>query len=211
MTKKIRNSFSVSDQSPDRRRLIVGLGNPGSKYSGTRHNVGWRVVDMLAKRWMLGPESKDFNSLAVAGMVSKPGNDGSPRVTLLKPTTFMNRSGRAVREALDFYKIEREDMLVILDDMNLPLGKLRARMEGSAGGHNGLSDVLRVMGGLDVPRLRIGIGLPSPGWDVIDFVLAAFTKDELVEIDVAVVEAADAVEDWLFHGMKNVMDRYNGR
>ena len=128
---------------------------------------------------------------------------------MLMPETYMNRSGQAVRELSGVYKAVPEDILVVLDDLALPAGRVRARARGSAGGHKGLADVLRVLGTDEIPRLRIGIGEPPGGMDAVDYVLARFSRDELEEARHAVETAADAVEDWLFNDMAFVMDRYN--
>lgn len=190
-----------------RRRLVVGLGNPGRKYRRTRHNVGFDVVELLAQRWQAGPGREGFNSRLADAAPSRNGRVA--KVTLLEPETFMNRSGQAVKKAVDFYKAEPANLLVILDDMNLPLGQLRARPEGSAGGQKGLDDILRHLGTREVPRLRLGIGQPPAGWDPADFVLSRFSNEELEEIKTAQQEAADAVEDWIFDGLESVMERYN--
>jgi PTH1 family peptidyl-tRNA hydrolase len=196
-------------EAPDlaRRRLVVGLGNPGRKYRRTRHNVGFDVVELLAQRWQAGPGREGFESRLADASPSRSGRVA--KVTLIEPETFMNRSGRAVKKAVEFYKAAPAEVLVILDDMNLPLGQLRARAEGSAGGQKGLDDILRHLGTKEVPRLRLGIGQPRRGWDPADFVLSRFSSEELEEIRTAQQEAADAVEDWIFDGLESVMERYN--
>ncbi len=190
-----------------RRRLVVGLGNPGRKYRRTRHNVGFDVVELLAQRWQACAARAGFESRLADASLTRSGRVA--KVTLLEPETFMNRSGRAVKQAVDFYKAEPAEVLVILDDMNLPLGQLRARPEGSAGGQKGLDDILRHLGTREVPRLRLGIGQPPASWDPADFVLSRFSNEELEEIRTAQQEAADAVEDWIFDGLESVMERYN--
>ena len=187
---------------------MVGLGNPGRRYARTRHNVGFRVLATLGRRW-----GADAGRSAFGGRVydARPSRQdaGARRVMLFEPHTYMNRSGRAVQELAAFYKAAAGDMLVVLDDLNLPLGRLRARASGTAGGQKGLADVLQALGTQDVPRLRIGIGQPPPRMDATDFVLSVFTEDEEEVIGVAVAQAADAVEDWLFSGLTLVMEKYN--
>ena len=188
-------------------KLVVGLGNPGSRYARTRHNVGWMVLEALRQRWNWDGGRKMFGGLLYDGRATGP--DGqSQRVLLLEPHTYMNASGQAVATAAGFHKVPPCDVLVVLDDMALELGRLRVRPGGSAGGHNGLSDVLRALGTSEVGRLRVGIGSPPPGaW--IDFVLTAFSAEEQEVIRPAVKLAAAAVEDWVFRGMAWVMNHYN--
>lgn len=197
----------MSPTEEQRTKLVVGLGNPGRDYARTRHNVGFRVLDSLRRRWQLEEGRRAFSGRL---------NDGRPRrgaaearVLLLEPHTYMNCAGRSVRETATFYRLAIEDVLAVLDDMALPLGRLRMRADGSAGGHNGLADVLTAMGGLNLPRLRIGIGAPPGGMEGRDFVLSEFRDDERETIERAIESAADAVEDWVFHGTPYVMDRYN--
>lgn len=185
------------------RKLVVGLGNPGSKYQNTRHNIGYEVLGELARRHAAGVAPKT----AFQGDLVEYLAEGV-RVLLLAPTTYMNRSGKSVLAARDFYKIANEDILIICDDMNLPAGKLRVRSNGTAGGQNGLADVIRLLGD-DVPRLRMGIGSPPPAWQGRDYVLGKFTKEERTEMDVTVVEAADAVSVWIREGVAHCMNRYN--
>ena len=171
-------------------KLVVGLGNPGRKYVGTRHNVGFLVLDQLVARHGSGRRKNDFQAEVLeVGL-------GREKTLLIWPQTFMNLSGTSVLAARDFYKLKNEDVLVVCDDLNLPLGKLRARANGSAGGQKGLDDILRRLGGQDVPRLRIGIGAPLPGRDAVDFVLNRFSAEEQTEIEIAARYGADAVEIW---------------
>jgi PTH1 family peptidyl-tRNA hydrolase len=180
-------------------KLIVGLGNPGREYADTRHNVGWRVVGELAGRLGAAEATAKF-----AGLFVKVGQVG-----LLRPTTYMNDSGRSVLAALQFYKLDAEAALLICDDLNLPTGRLRLRGDGSDGGHNGLADVFRLLGHDRVPRLRIGIG-PSIG-EGRSFVLSPFTADERPVIEQAVVKAADCVQKWLAEGLSAAMNEFNRR
>ena len=189
------------------RLFIVGLGNPGRKYADTRHNVGFKVIDILKNRWFLGDAKEAFHGLVWDATVSK--NDLSQRVMLLKPTTFMNDSGKSVRAIMDFYKAKPDDFLIIYDDLALPLGQLRARAQGSAGGQKGLADIIRKLGTNEIPRLRIGID-PCPGvMNTADFVLSKFHGKDVEEIAVAQQIAADAAEDWIFKGLIKVMEKFN--
>lgn len=192
----------------DRTKFIVGLGNPGRRYANTRHNLGFAVVDVLVTRWRAGDGERAFGGRFYHARLQR-----GPRqrlAMLLKPLTHMNRSGRAVREMSDFYKADPVQILVVLDDLALPVGRLRARTEGSAGGHNGLADVLEALGCTRMPRLRIGIGPARQGMDSVDFVLQPFEPGEMDIIEPAVQQAADAVEDWFFNGIQFMMDKYNG-
>ncbi len=183
-------------------KLIVGLGNPGPKYTGTRHNVGFAVVDEFASRWSIDLKTEKFH--AWFGKGSAHGE----QVVLLKPTTYMNRSGSAVLAAGRFYKLELSDLLVVSDDMALPVGRLRMRAGGSPGGHNGLSDVMRHVGSDEWCRLRIGIG--EPLGDASSYVTSRFGDDEQAVMEPATRRAADAVESWIEHGCDLTMTRFNG-
>jgi PTH1 family peptidyl-tRNA hydrolase len=187
----------------NRRKFVVGLGNPGSKYRRTRHNIGFAVLAELARRWQASPPRRMYS-----GEVSEAVFAGQ-RVMLLAPQTYMNLSGQAVLEVTGFYKALVQDLLVVLDDMALPLGQLRFRTGGSSGGHKGLADIVSRLGSEQVPRLRIGIGAPPPGVEGADFVLSTFGPDEDPVIRQAVELAGKAVEDWLTSGMTYVMDKYN--
>jgi PTH1 family peptidyl-tRNA hydrolase len=184
-------------------KLIVGLGNPGRKYDGTRHNVGFDVIAELARRQAGAGFRKAFQG------ETADGNVGGEKVLLLRPHTFMNRSGASVVEVRDFYKLTNAEVLIVCDDLNLPFGKLRVRASGSSGGQKGLQDVILRCGGDDVPRLRIGIGQPPDRMDAADFVLAKFTGSEKKEMELAVMDAADAAETWVREGIANCMNRYN--
>lgn len=194
-------------EAEDRTLFVVGLGNPGRRYAATRHNVGFRVVEALARRWQAGPPREAFGGRLHDARAVRAGRER--RVMLLAPQTYMNCSGRAARELLTFYKAAREDLLVVLDDLALPPGAMRMRGEGSSGGHKGLDDVLEALGGQDVPRLRLGIGGPPPGMDPADYVLQDFRPEEEDVIGRTINLAADAVEDWVFHGVEYVMNAYN--
>ena len=184
-------------------KIIVGLGNPGRKYEATRHNIGFEVVYELARRHATGGVRKQFDSESVEAQI------GMQKCLLLCPQTYMNRSGRSVTRARDFYKLELDEILVICDDFNLDLGRLRTRRKGSAGGQKGLADIIRCLGSDEFARLRVGIGHPPPQWDVADFVLSKFNKDERDAIVAAVNRAANAVEDWVKEGVDYCMNHYN--
>jgi len=184
-------------------KLIVGLGNPGRKYAGTRHNVGFEVLAELAKR--LGadkPKSRFDGELTEAQIDSQ-------RVLLLWPLTYMNNSGGCVQPTRDFYKVASEDLLVVCDDVSLPTGKLRLRAKGSSGGQKGLKDIIGRLGTEEFPRLRIGIGTQPPGWELADYVLSKFSSDEEPVVREAISKAADAAIDWIRSGLAPAMNKYN--
>lgn len=182
-------------------RLIVGLGNPGPRYAGTRHNVGFDVVDLLAARHGIELTKEKFHAWFGSGEIASTG------VVLLKPTTFMNLSGRAVAAAVRFYQASAEDLLVISDDLALPVGRLRIRKSGSAGNHNGLQDIIDRVGSDAWCRLRIGIGAAVGEPKV--YVLERFDEDDLAVIHAVRERAADAVACWVAQGPDAAMNRYN--
>lgn len=184
-------------------KLIVGLGNPGKKYEGTRHNVGFLLVAELAVRHGAARPRVKFEAEIAEILI------GAERVLLMAPQTYMNHSGRSVRQAVDFYQLAATDVLVVCDDINLPLGRLRLRKEGSAGGQKGLANILQHLATENVPRLRIGVDLPPAGRDAADYVLDRFSKAELKVIEEAVRRAADAAEVWLSQGPDVAMNRFN--
>lgn len=184
-------------------KLVAGLGNPGRKYEQTRHNVGFQVAAKLAERFGQSTPRSKFQGEVVEASV------GAEKLLVLCPHTYMNRSGSSILAARDFYKLELAELIVVCDDLSLPLGKLRIRAKGSSGGQNGLKDIIERLGSDEFPRLRIGIESPPPGWDAADYVLSKFTKDDRAEIDVAVSRAADAVECWVREGIESCMNRYN--
>lgn len=184
-------------------KLVVGLGNPGAKYDGTRHNVGYEVLNELARRHSLASTENRFQGRWASATI------GQEKVWLLWPTTYMNLSGASVLAAKEYYRVEDEGVLVICDDMNLPVGKLRLRAGGSSGGQKGLADVLRRLGTNQISRLRVGIGPPPENRDGTDYVLRKFSKVDRREMDLAVVLAADAIADWVRFGVDFCMNRYN--
>lgn len=184
-------------------KLIVGLGNLGRKYDQTRHNVGFEVLDRLAGRFGDGAAKDKFDGRLMESRI------GDERVLLLWPHTFMNRSGQSVGPAVEFYKLELADLLVVCDDFNLPLGKLRFRREGSAGGQNGLADIIRRLGTEEFSRLRVGIGPVPENWDAADFVLGRFAATEKDTINEIVDRAADGAQCWVAEGIAACMNRFN--
>jgi peptidyl-tRNA hydrolase, PTH1 family len=186
-------------------KLIAGLGNPGPKYRGTRHNVGFDVVDTLAERAGL----RSFETGPADALIARTRPvDGEP-VLLVKPLTFMNLSGQAVGELARYFKVDVADVLIVLDEAQLPLGRLRIRARGSAGGHNGLKSVIEHLG-TDVPRLRLGVGRGDGRRDLADHVLARFDSDETADVDRMIARAADAAETFVTEGIAVVMNRFNG-
>lgn len=181
-------------------KAIVGLGNLGQQYAGTRHNIGFDVVDEVARRWNV--QLRPWKSVADVAVVSARG------VVLVEPLTFMNRSGDAVGRLSTFHKLEPADVLVVADEVQLPVGQLRARRSGSAGGHNGLKSIIQFIG-QDFPRLRIGVGRGDPKWDLADHVLSRFAADERDLVAEAVSRAADAVELFVEQDVEVVMNRFN--
>jgi len=182
-------------------KVVVGLGNPGARYQRTRHNVGFDVVDSLAA----SPHAGRFQSRFQA-QVAEVLEDGE-KLFLVKPETFMNLSGRSVRQVMGFFQVEATDLLVVCDDISLPLGKLRIRAKGTHGGHNGLRDIQNHLGGVEYARLRIGVDAPRD--DAIDHVLGRFRPAERAAIDDAVALAAQAVVFWARQGVEAVMNKYN--
>jgi PTH1 family peptidyl-tRNA hydrolase len=183
-------------------KVVVGLGNPGPKYEGTRHNVGFAVIDLLAESPRVGRFQSRFQAQVAEGY------EEGQKVFLVKPETFMNLSGRCVRQVLDFYQLPIESLLVVCDDINLPLGKLRFRARGSHGGHNGLRDVQGHLGTTEYARLRIGVGAPA-GDDAVDHVLGRFRPTERPIVENALTLAAQAVVVWLQRGVEACMNQYN--
>jgi len=183
-------------------KIVVGLGNPGSRYHGTRHNVGFDVIDSLAR----SPDAGRFQSRFQA-QVCELFVDGEKYV-LVKPETFMNLSGRSVRQVVDFYQAELADLLVVCDDINLPLGRLRVRAKGTHGGHNGLRDIQNHLGTTEYARLRIGVDAPSH--DAVDHVLGRFKPGEHDVIEDAIARAVQAVIVWGKQGVQACMNQYNG-
>jgi len=185
-------------------KLIVGLGNPGNKYADTRHNVGFMVIDYLSHVLGIKVETLKFKSIIGEGLV------GTEKVILAKPQTYMNLSGEAVFDIFQWYKMDVEDILVVYDDMDLPLGRLRLRMKGSAGGHNGMKSIIYLLGSDAFPRLRIGIGRPTNlRMETVDYVLGKFSKEEYPLVEDAVKKAGEAVDIFLKDGIEKAMNQVN--
>jgi PTH1 family peptidyl-tRNA hydrolase len=187
-------------------KLIVGLGNPGAKYQQTLHNIGFDVVNELARR-----HQASFDAAPAEALLAKVRGLGDDTVLLAKPLTFMNLSGRAVGDLQRFYKIEPVDLLIVTDDVNLPAGQLRARRGGSAGGHNGLKSIIELLGTDQFPRLRVGVGRGDPQRDLRDRVLGRAAPDERTILAEATALAADAAEVFVTQGIADVMNRFNRR
>ena len=185
--------------------LLVCLGNPGDKYENTRHNVGFMVADEVAERQNKPIQRLKFKALTNIFTIS------GEKVLVMKPITYMNLSGEAVRPAADFYKIPPARVLVVSDDTALPVGRLRIRTKGSAGGHNGLKSIIQHLGTDQFPRLRVGVGeKPHPDYDLADWVLGKFAGEDKKAIDAAVKRAADAIECILAEGIDRGMGKFNG-
>ena len=183
--------------------LVVCLGNPGDKYDGTRHNVGFMVADEIGEREHIPIQKLKFKALTNTCEL------GGAKVLLMKPITYMNLSGEAVRQAADFYKVPAERVLVVSDDVSLPVGKLRIRLKGSAGGHNGLKSIIAHLGSESFPRLKIGVGeKPHPDYDLADWVLGKFAGEDKKAIDAAIKRAADAVEAIIRDGAEKAMGKF---
>lgn len=184
--------------------LIVCLGNPGDKYEGTRHNVGFMVADELGNRGNFPIQRLKYRALTQTATI------GGCQALVMKPVTFMNLSGESVGEAARFYKIPADHVLVVSDDVSLPVGKLRIRTGGSAGGHNGLKNIIQHLGTDQFPRVKVGVGQkPHPDYDMADWVLGKFQGEDKKAIDAAVDRAADAVECYLKEGATKAMNRFN--
>jgi PTH1 family peptidyl-tRNA hydrolase len=183
--------------------LLVGLGNPGARYVSTRHNVGFRVVERVAERAGGTVDKKAFGALVAE--VSIAGR----KVVVVEPQQFMNVSGQAVASLMGFYKLERSAVIVAHDDMDLPFGRLRLREGGGHGGHNGIRDIQRAIGGNDFPRLRVGVGRPPEGWDPADYVLGSWTSAESSQLAPVLDRAADAFESIVGLGLSRAMNQFN--
>lgn len=197
-------------------RLVVGLGNPGKEYVGTRHNVGFEAVDAFAARngWIASQSDFDrlakvkFEGLTVHGAMQLSGG-GTEKILLLKPMTYMNLSGRSVQAALAFYQMTPADLVVVLDDVALPCGKLRLRAGGSSGGHNGLKDIERALGTDQYPRLRIGVDPPPPRVPQRDWVLGRFSPEQRQQVNPAIARACGAIAVWIDKGVTLAMTQFN--
>ncbi len=185
--------------------IIAGLGNPGTKYEKTRHNMGFDVIDRLIEEYRIPYGGVKFHAMTGTGMI------GGGKVLLMKPMTYMNLSGNAVREAVDFYRIDPEkELIVISDDIDLEPGKIRIRKQGSAGGQNGLKHIISLLGTDRFTRIRVGTGAKPPEWDLADWVLSRFSKEDRALADDAVIRAAKAAALIVTEGPDRAMNLYNG-
>lgn len=184
--------------------LIAGLGNPERRYEGTRHNVGFEVIDRLAEKLSTSVEEKKFKGCYGKGVI------GGEKVILLKPQTYMNLSGESVRAAADFYKIQPDHIIVVYDDISLDAGQLRIRTKGSAGGHNGVKNIIAHLGTQEFPRVKVGVGAKPARMDLADYVLSPFGKEDQEKMAAAFDEAAQAVESLIEEGPDRAMNRFNG-
>ncbi|MGB2873789.1 aminoacyl-tRNA hydrolase [Psychrobacillus psychrotolerans] len=185
-------------------KIIVGLGNPGKQYEATRHNIGFHVIDELSKRLDIPLTQSKFNGMYGIGHV------GTEKVMLLKPLTYMNLSGECIVPMMDYYEVNDDEIVVIYDDLDLQVGKLRLRQKGSAGGHNGIKSIIQHLGSQEFNRIRIGVDRPKNGMKVPDYVLSNFSEDEKREMIHAVKNSANACEDWVTKKFLDVMNTYNG-
>ncbi|MBQ3372313.1 MAG: aminoacyl-tRNA hydrolase [Oscillospiraceae bacterium] len=183
--------------------LVVFLGNPGLKYTGTRHNAGFLTADAAEKRFHVSINRSRFKALTGSCEIC------GEKVLFIKPQTYMNLSGDAVQQAVSYYKIPADHVLVVSDEMSLPVGKIRIKPKGSAGGHNGLKSIISALGTEDFPRIRLGVGSPPPEFDVKDWVLSTFRDRDAEEISVAADKAAQAIEAYITFGPEKTMNQYN--
>ena len=184
--------------------IIAGLGNPGKEYDGSRHNVGFMTLDTLADRYQIDIREKAHKALIGKGMIE--GN----KVILVKPQTYMNLSGESIRSVMDYYKTEPSEFIVIYDDISLEPGQIRIRKKGSAGGHNGIKNIIAHLGTQEFPRIRIGVGEKPPRMDLADYVLSRFPKEEKEEMERAFSDGAAAAVSMMNEGIDTAMNRFNG-
>ncbi len=183
--------------------IVVGLGNPGNKYNGTRHNVGFDTIDLLAKEFSINVSKLKHKALLGEGKI-----DGT-KVILVKPQTYMNLSGESVREIISWYKAPIENVVTIYDDIDLSLGKIRVRPKGSSGSHNGMKSLIYQLQSDQFPRIRIGIDKPKPGWDLAGFVLSRFDKEERASVDESIDRAAKSAVEIIKNGVDSAMNKFN--
>ena len=184
--------------------IIAGLGNPGKKYEHTRHNVGFDVMDVLAEKYNIRMDEKKYKAICGKGMI------GSEKVVLVKPQTFMNLSGESIAEAVNFYKVDPEHIIIVYDDISLDVGQLRIRKKGSAGGHNGIKNIIAHLGTQEFPRIKVGVGDKPKKMDLADYVLSRFSKEDSAVMEDAFREAAGAVEMMIIQGADAAMNQFNG-
>lgn len=207
---RIKGILGWVKREPDKKEddrvmyIIAGLGNPTREYEKTRHNVGFEVIDVLADMLGTTVEEKKFKGCYGRGII------GGEKVLLLKPQTFMNLSGESIRAASDFYKVDPEHIIIIYDDISLDVGQLRIRKKGSAGGHNGIKNIIAHLGTQEFPRIKVGVGDKPKKMDLADYVLSRFSKEDRAAMEDAFKEAAKAVEVMITEGMDAAMNQFNG-
>ena len=197
--------FKHKSQEIEKMKMIVGLGNPGTEYVGTRHNIGFETIDRIAEAFSITMDNHKHKGVSGQGMIA------GEKVLLVKPMTYMNNSGECVGAIAHFYKIEPEDIIVIYDDINLAVGQLRIREKGSAGGHNGIKSIIAHLSSENFPRVRVGVGEKRAGQDLAKHVLGRFGKEELEAAAEGMDDARDAVEVMLKDGIQKAMNFYNGK
>jgi len=183
--------------------IIIGLGNPGKDYAGTRHNVGFEVIDQLAHNYTISVTKKKHKALIGEGTIK------GKKVVLIKPQTYMNLSGESIKEVLTWYKCNNKDIIIIYDDISLDVGEIRVREKGSAGGHNGMKSIIQHLLTDEFIRIRIGVGEKPKNWDLADYVLSQFSKNETESIAEGFIKAGDACETILDTGVLSAMNKYN--
>jgi len=183
--------------------IIAGLGNPTRAYIGTRHNIGFAVIDAIADKFNISVEHKQHKALIGKGMAA------GEKVILAKPQTYMNLSGESIREICNYYKVTEDKIIVIFDDISLDVGQIRIKKKGSAGGHNGIKSIIENLGTMDFPRVKIGVGNKPPKMDLADYVLGHFAKGELEKIDESIEKAVQAVEIMLSESNEAAMNKFN--
>ncbi len=184
-------------------KLIIGLGNPGTEYFDTRHNIGFKAIDALGDHYHININKRKFRAEYGEGKV------GDKKVILVKPQTYMNLSGESVKAFATWYKIKQKDILIIYDDVSLPPGKLRIRIKGSAGGHNGIKSIIQHLGSEEFERIKVGIGEKPQGWNLADYVLSRFTSADMKSIEETMEELVGAVDLMLEKGIQEAMNKYN--
>lgn len=184
-------------------KLIVGLGNPGMQYAATRHNIGFEVIDSLSEAYNIQVIKNKYKALIGEGTIA------GEKVILMKPQTYMNLSGEAVKACMDFHKISNKDVIVIYDDISLEVGQLRLRQTGSAGGHNGIKNIIAQLGTQEFPRVKFGVGEKPQGWDLANYVLGRFSEEEMKIVGPRINEAVKAIEAIISVGIDKAMNNYN--
>jgi len=185
--------------------IIVGLGNPGLKYDSTRHNVGFEVIERFAYEHNININQKRFKGLFGQGVVN------GEKVLLLKPQTYMNLSGESVKMLLDFYQLLPKDLIIVYDDISLDIGQIRIRKKGSAGGHNGVKNIIQHLGTNEFPRIKVGVGEKPPNWNLADYVLSRFSNEEMKEIKEAIERSVEAINEIIDKDIVSAMNKFNSK